>query len=1134
VLEELVQDAFEQIALRSYDEALRLADEALKLDARHAGALYARVFALRKLGRSDETQATLDDALAHHPEHLGLHIEQGWLHCDRRDYALAHDSFAAALAIDADSEHAHVGAVACRRWARDFAGAQEAAAAALDRHPHSAPLLNEQAFIFFDQNQHREALGWLAKSLEQSPADETALVYTVVCHRQLDDYAAAQAAVTRALELVPGAPSLLNQQAHVHLEQSRYHEALEWFGRTLAQLPRDEVALEWSVTCQRRLGDFAAAQVIATRALELLPDRPRLLNEQAFLYFDQAQYGAARDFFARALALVPTDETALAWTVTCHRRLKEFDAAQAAVARGLALLPDRPILLNEQAFLHFDRTEYRAALEGFARTLERAPTDETALVWTATCHRFLKDFAAAQASVSAALRALPGRAVVLKEQAFVHFDQGRQRDALEFLGQVLAQTPNDETALRWTIACLRAVEDYAAADAAAERALAALPDRPVLLNERAFVHFDRLRYRDALACFARTLALAPADETALRWTIACHRALQEFDSAESVGRAAVELAPHSAAILVELALVNEDRTRWDAADEQFAAAARLDPKVDEVWAGRIRCSQRLRGSNGVRDLMRELPSEVRASAQVQLACGQALLDQGDLAEAEAALERAAAASRTWLAPVSSLATLFARTGRFAEGVARLEQLRALLPKSEEVGEALAFLHLRANDAHGALAELESLRSANPKSLIARNGVASVKFETGDWESAAEGFGALAAEWPDLLVLTTNHARALSRMGRPEDLEQARALCDEVRRRQPCNSSAFECLGVVYYKLGRWNESEAMLRRAIDLDRLGGPYRDLGSLYAKQARYDEAKANLQRALELNPFDTRARIELGSLYLEMKESRSGLAELRRAVSTDRGNADAIQALAQGLMQEGDLRRAEHELREGIRRVDPSASAGLHVWLARLLTQLAANTSDETLAREALENATLAVRLRPMDTEGYFEQGMAYNALGAPEQALRSFSRVLAISEDHPEAERNVERLKRLRRAERRSQRAESAGYYVSGGSAVLLVLLWTLYLLPGLLPGPDSAGRIDPTMMLTFTPLLLGLVIIGLVLPFLSKLRLPGVEAELQQTQASIGAGPSGQLATQAPATSMLLVTSRTAGIGMGPR
>jgi hypothetical protein len=57
--------------------------------------------------------------------------------------------------------------------------------------------------------------------------------------------------------------------------------------------------------------------------------------------------------------------------------------------------------------------------------------------------------------------------------------------------------------------------------------------------------------------------------------------------------------------------------------------------------------------------------------------------------------------------------------------------------------------------------------------------------------------------------------------------------------------------------------------------------------------------------------------------------------------------------------------------------------------------------------------------------------------------------------------------------------------------------------------EAIRQIDSTMLLTMSPILLALIFVALLMPWLTKLKLPGgVEAELAQPKEQISRSPSG--------------------------
>lgn len=107
-------------------------------------------------------------------------------------------------------------------------------------------------------------------------------------------------------------------------------------------------------------------------------------------------------------------------------------------------------------------------------------------------------------------------------------------------------------------------------------------------------------------------------------------------------------------------------------------------------------------------------------------------------------------------------------------------------------------------------------------------------------------------------------------------------------------------------------------------------------------------------------------------------------------------------------------------------------------------------------------------------------------------------MQIDPGNVEAQRSLRIMEESLRITRSSTRGSVV--VVSIGVATLLAL-WIAFFL---------SNKITGVMLMTLTPVLVGLVVIGLVLPFLIRLKLPGgVEADLTASIRQISSGPTGE-------------------------
>jgi tetratricopeptide (TPR) repeat protein len=893
---------------------------------------------------------------------------------------------------------------------------------------------------------------------------------------------------------------------------------------------------------------------------------------------ERRDYERGLNFAVQAFQLAPTDARVAHEKALCLRLLHRLDEAEQVLRQGSSNHPRDIPLRREVGLLLYDWRKYRAALQAFARVRELAPKDETSLAYAVACLRMDRDYQGATKAALDGLRELPSNPRLLNQEAFIYFDQIKYREARDAFAKVLALSPDDETALASTVACHRRLKDFKKAEDCAHAGLRKLPRSSRLLNELAFIAYDQSSYRKALEIFVGARDLSPDDETALTSIVTCHRRLKDFTAAEAAARQAVKVLPYSVRAALEYARVSEERGLWVQATERFMAALALDDRQEDAVAGRLRCLYRQDQNAAMKELGDALGS-FKDSAIVILTCGELLLDNGERERAGEQFARASQLAPDWLLPAYRRVSVLASNNRLQEAEDELRQIIGTCPQNDD-GEAqaeLGFLFLRRNEVARAEREFNEILARNPANFHGCNGKAWILYHKEKWTEAAAAFAKLALAYPDKLVLGTNRARALSRIGSPKHLKDAKALCEGVLKKDPIDAEALNTLGVVHFKLQRLRDAEDALKRAVILAPRSGACRDLGALYAKQERLAEAKKQLKRAVQIDPADASTHIELGAVYLDLGERDRGLKHLRRATIEAPESTDALQALARGLTREGDLAGAERVLRQGLERLQPASCWALHIVLASVLTQIASATGDDAAAQDALEESAKAIRLRKNEPDGYFEQGRAFDAAGRSAQALHSFKKVLKRSPYHREALLNVQRLKRVMHEQNEWRWVGRIGRWVSVGALAGLSLLWAMYLRQGIppqamiaahespsisqavgqlwptnpaqvevAPGPDadappvcparldvrSEKMISSEMMLSFMPMLLGLIVVGLVLPYLSKVKLLGIEAELLQAHPTIGAGPSGGIGSHSMVSG--LVGRRNTPIASGPK
>jgi tetratricopeptide (TPR) repeat protein len=379
----------------------------------------------------------------------------------------------------------------------------------------------------------------------------------------------------------------------------------------------------------------------------------------------------------------------------------------------------------------------------------------------------------------------------------------------------------------------------------------------------------------------------------------------------------------------------------------------------------------------------------------------------------------------------------------------------------------------------------------------------ISFEQGYYEEAESYFKRVVALVPKDACSHINLAWSLVRQETKSSLDTATILCREALKLEPNLAEAFGCLGNIAFKRGRIREAEAYFLRSIQVNAKGGYYADLGALYIQMGRYDEAKLKLDEALKNNPDDAYAHLEMGDLYLQTEKVKEAIREFRLAGIIDPQNSDSSKAMAIALMEDNKLVEAEKVLRNAIRVLDESKRWELHLTLCRLLTRIGDETNDLQFYEEALKEVSTAIHLKPRHPAPYFHGGIVRFKLEDYRNALNNFRRCLREDEHYLEAELNLRRVRSLLRKEKARSRAS---LFASSFLAIIfltqLIALWILRF---------RTEKITDMMLTVLVPILLGLMVVAVLLPWLSRLKMTGLEAELTEPapKESLSSGPKGE-------------------------
>lgn len=585
-----------------------------------------------------------------------------------------------------------------------------------------------------------------------------------------------------------------------------------------------------------------------------------------------------------------------------------------------------------------------------------------------------------------------------------------------------------------------------------------------------WTHLQKKEWDAALSVFQTVMVRDKLNEAAFQGSIAAYRGKRQFDKAHALLEKALQIHPAKLGMLSERAWLALDEKTYDAAIAAFDSILK-HPKAEEghhLW-------------------------------HVSLLRGQHRFE-----EAETAIQHAATCFPSSLRVRNEKGWLFFARRRYDEALATFDLVLSQVADNESALQGkVACLRLK-----GLCADAAALAKKSCERLPHSSGIQSeygwLHLDEGDYEAAEIAFLKALDLAPDDPAARINYAWALVRHAHGKDLEEAATQCLQAAQADPTMPDAFGLLGVIAAKQNRLREAEAYFLHSIRTDALHGFHSDLGALYLQMGRYEEAKEHIQQAIRNSAEDGYARLQMGHYYFLSDDLKKALIEYRAASVLDPNNPEAHRALAICLMENNKLLEGERLLRKALKQIDERRRGPLHLALSNLLMRLGDETSDVQHYQDGLEQARHAIRLSPEDAAPYFHSGILRYKLDDFRGAVKDFHRCCKADSGQIEAELNA---KRVRTRIRQERGRTWAGWILTGLLAVIilaqLVTLWILRV---------TTEKVSDPIISVLAPLLTGLLIVAFLLPWLTRLKMTGLEAELSEPKAKDGlaTGPKGEI------------------------
>jgi tetratricopeptide (TPR) repeat protein len=606
-----------------------------------------------------------------------------------------------------------------------------------------------------------------------------------------------------------------------------------------------------------------------------------------------------------------------------------------------------------------------------------------------------KRYGDAASLIDESLTRYPRSVELLDERGWWYLEQEQYFEALEAFEKALAAVREDEGALQGMIASLRKLGRFKEAGELLSKSVELYPESTGILSERGWLYFDQRQYAKAGDAF-----IFAKNESAIPLVSAALRSRRAFDEAERVLTEAAKAFPNSAGILSERGWLLFTRGQYDRARDCFEQALEAtsgssaqdtsgSSAQESPLQGKIASLRKLGQFEEAERLISKGLGSMPVSPGIASERAWLHFDQGNLGKAAEEFSKLVEGDPDSLSLTLSLAEILLRLHRTDDALSALERPRQRFPEHPEVREKLGQIHARRHDLVAAEREFRSILESDAENVLGMNGLGLIRFHQARYEEAEQYFDKALRVEPNNAVFRVNLARALVQQETQADLDEAKRLCSEVLATDRDHGPAMVLLGVVAFRQGDLLQAESYLRRSVERNPSEGSHADLGALYIQIGRYEEAEEVLRRAIDLNRYDGQAYLELGNLYLQTNQQKKAIQEFRKAVAVDPGDDRAAYALAVALAETGGFDEAEKILRTALKRMDMPKRWRLHLALAYVLTRMGDDSSDLKFYEFALKEVDQAILLKPRHPEPYFQGGILRSKLGEYKDALKKTS-------------------------------------------------------------------------------------------------------------------------------------------------
>jgi tetratricopeptide (TPR) repeat protein len=583
-------------------------------------------------------------------------------------------------------------------------------------------------------------------------------------------------------------------------------------------------------------------------AIKADPNSPLLAEELSDLYSQSGRMRDGQNDSEQAIKLNPND-------LPAHRILARIYVRQIDAQRGR---------VNEQML--------KQATQEYQKITELAPKDANAWVWLGRLQSASQNTDAAEKAFRKALDLDPDNEDGLTGLATVLGIKGDGTGAADLLKRAAEKDPSADSLTRLADA-YEQMKEYSLAADTLRRALESNPPNAAELERKmAMFLISAERYDDALAAYQDLVGDDPMDADSYLRMSQLYRQKRDLVKAREASDKAKAIDPNNVEIKLNETYILQSEGKSAEAIENLKSILQQSQRPtytpDQV-NGRAQLLEQLAVMQLVADQTQPAVDTYRQLATLDAARAPhasasiiaAYMGGKEFAKAQEEADAAAKKFPNDREVRVSRASLLAEMGKTDAAVADVKKL--VDGKNDlAIQLALADLYMKGkkfDDAAKSLDAAEKLADSQEEKI-------DVWFKRGAMFERQKNLAAAETEFRKVLAVTPDNPATLNYLGymltdRNVRLTEALAMIQKALESEPNNGAYLDSLGWVYFRMGRLQEAEDNMRRAVDLTPHDPTMRDhYAEVLFKASKVKEAIAQWEESLR--EWQTSSPAELDS--------------------------------------------------------------------------------------------------------------------------------------------------------------------------------------------------------------------------------------------------------------------------------